>query len=306
MSRFVPFSKRQKSMPDTYQYDEIPEKLRIQVLHIWNDMWPNGRADLNMKTVYPGDDIEKFIKKEHGILSLSKQGNYGINACQEYLYTAADPECIDIIEYSFRLAEYIAATDQRNYPRPMNPLDDVRRAINDLNYRFRENGVGYQFESSQLVRIDSQLVHTEVTQPALMFLSGKEFCTANEQFLMAHKYYREGNLTDAMQYCRKSFESVMKCICTARNFSFDDDKDTASKLVNVLFTNKFFPPMLESYFANLKGLLESAAPIVVPNKRASHGPAPTTPPLTEELASFTMHQIASIIIFMVKIHRGSR
>ena len=37
------FSKRQKRLrgdvPDVYQYETIPHELRVQVVHIWNDVW---------------------------------------------------------------------------------------------------------------------------------------------------------------------------------------------------------------------------------------------------------------------------
>ena len=37
------FSKREKrrrgDLPDVYQYEDIPRKLRVQVIHIWNDAY---------------------------------------------------------------------------------------------------------------------------------------------------------------------------------------------------------------------------------------------------------------------------
>ena len=42
MSIFDTYSKRRKKVekagtPDVYQYDHLPEPLRVQVIHIWND-----------------------------------------------------------------------------------------------------------------------------------------------------------------------------------------------------------------------------------------------------------------------------
>lgn len=37
MKVFDIYSKRQKKLPDVYQYDNIPEPLRVQIVHIIKD-----------------------------------------------------------------------------------------------------------------------------------------------------------------------------------------------------------------------------------------------------------------------------
>ena len=43
MRFFEIFSKRQKRLrgevPDVYQYETIPSGLRVQIIHIWRDIW---------------------------------------------------------------------------------------------------------------------------------------------------------------------------------------------------------------------------------------------------------------------------
>ena len=43
------FSKRQKrirgEVPDRYEHETIPEELRKQVIHIWNDVWGQVEYD---------------------------------------------------------------------------------------------------------------------------------------------------------------------------------------------------------------------------------------------------------------------
>ena len=43
----------------------------------------------------------------------------------------------------------------------------VKDSIDELNYRFREGGVGYEFANGETIRINSQFVHTEVVKRAL-------------------------------------------------------------------------------------------------------------------------------------------
>jgi hypothetical protein len=70
---------------------------------------------------------------------------------------------------------------------PQSPDD----AIEELNNRFRESGIGYQFESGEVVRVDSQFIHSDVVKPTLQILgNSQEFAGANDEFLSAHEHYR--------------------------------------------------------------------------------------------------------------------
>jgi hypothetical protein len=48
-------------------------------------------------------------------------------------------------------------------------------AIDELNARFREHGVGYQYESGNIIRVDSQIIHSEAVKPVLHLLSDDRF-----------------------------------------------------------------------------------------------------------------------------------
>ena len=67
----------------------------------------------------------------------------------------------------------------------------LTKQLIELNYRFREHRVGYQYESGQIIKVDSQFVHSEVVKPALSFLSDPIYKGANEEFLKAHEHYRK-------------------------------------------------------------------------------------------------------------------
>ena len=62
-------------------------------------------------------------------------------------------------------------------------------AINQLNHRFREHGVGYQYKSGKIIKVDSEFTHSEVVKPAMSFLSDPIYKGANEEFLNAHEHY---------------------------------------------------------------------------------------------------------------------
>ena len=69
------FSKRQKrrrgEVPDVYQYETIPEELRIQVIHIWLDAFGEIHAS-GAASVY--ESIHKNLCREYGMITLGGSG----------------------------------------------------------------------------------------------------------------------------------------------------------------------------------------------------------------------------------------
>ena len=80
-------------------------------------------------------------------------------------------------------------------------------AVFELNARFREHRVGYQYESGDIIRVDSQLIHAEVVKPALALLAAPEYAGANAEFLKAFEHYRKGDTKGCLNECPKAFES---------------------------------------------------------------------------------------------------
>ena len=116
--------------------------------------------------------------------------------------------------------------------------------IDELNQRFKEHGVGYRFESGQIIRIDEELIHEEVVKPALRILNQPQFAGAQEEFLKAHELYRKGDTKDSLSNCLKAFESVMKAICDMRGWQYDKDRSTAQALIKICFDNGLIPQIL--------------------------------------------------------------
>ena len=62
------------------------------------------------------------------------------------------------------------------YPHGINISD----TIEEMNQRFRENGVGYQYENDQIIRVDSEFIHAEAVKPALQLLGRVLNSSCNE------------------------------------------------------------------------------------------------------------------------------
>ena len=132
-------------------------------------------------------EIHNIVAQERGLFRLSNDVNL-FDCCQKYLFGASVEDALDIIEASFLYIDKIA----RNF----YPYDCDKRgitvtadeAIEELNVRFRRAGVGYRFEDGQIIRIDSELIHSEVVKPALRYLQQRGFEGPREEFLKAHTH----------------------------------------------------------------------------------------------------------------------
>src|SRR5690606_22438334 len=142
-------------------------------------------------------------------------------------------------------------------------------AIKELNIRFKEAGVGYQFEQGELIRVDSQFIHSEVVKPVLELLGkNKDYRGASAEFLAAHEHYRHQRYKECLNDCLKSFESLMKSIHKKHSWTFNQN-DTAKKLINGCLTNGLIPQYLQNQFSSINILLESGVP-TIRNKEGGH------------------------------------
>lgn len=309
------FSKRKKQQesqgkPDVYQYDKIPEPLKIQVVHIW-------RAALGhwyRQTGYSfGEDspacalwqwIHDTIAKEKGMWHLGHPDSDPEERCVQYLMDADTDGALDIIELSMRVIDRSArrlgpATRER-----VGIKQDPDDAIRELNHRFREHGVGYQYVDGQIVRVDSQFLHAETVKPALALLNESGFSGPADEFMRAFDHHRKGNNKEAITEALKAFESTMKSICAERNWAHPPNA-TAKPLMDILFQNRLVPPELESHFAGLRSAMESGLPTLA-NRTSRHGQGATPVEIPPHFAAYALHLVASNIVFLIECHKAKK
>lgn len=170
--------------------------------------------------------------------------------------------------------------------------------IEELNQRFKEHGVGYQFTNRQIIRIDSEFTHTEIVKPALRLLGQKQFAGAQQEFLKAHEHYRKGNAKEALNECLKAFESVMKAICDKRGWNYSKNA-TAKPLIQVCFDNGLIPSFWQSHYSSLRNILESSVP-TGRNKLSGHGQGTTPEAVPDHLVAYMLNMTASAIVFLAE------
>lgn len=300
MAIFDIFSKRQKRLrgevPDVYQYPDIPQVLRVQVIHIVRetigDDYGPGYAGGD---IY--DAIHKTLCREYGLFTLNERAKSNSQAIFEFFLNEKNHErCLDFIELSFKYIHHLVREDYYRYQGNAQTADD---AIDELNNRFKETGLGYQFESGEIVKVDSQFIHSEVVKPTLQILGNNiKYQGVNDEFLSAHAHYRHQNYKECLNDCLKSFESLMKSIHVDRGWDFNQN-DTAKKLINGCLVNGLIPEYMQNEFSSLRSLLESGIP-TIRNKEGGHGQGHEVTNVPEHLASYALHLTASTLLFLAK------
>lgn len=299
------FSKRQKKLrgdvPDVYVYDNIPNALRVQIIHIWYDSLGNDRDYFgyhqNVKSVYKL--IVDTLCREYGLFHLPSHDKYGnrmyLNELANFLLNEKDIEkIIDVIELSFKAISVY--TKDYNYLHRNNPFELIENAINELNYRFKEHGVGFQFVENEIIRIDSELLHSEAVKPALKLLNQKNYKGAQEEFLSAYEHYRHGKNKESLNDCLKAFESTMKAICDKHKWHYKSG-DTAKNLIQICFDNNLIPSFWQGQFTSLRSMLESSIP-TGRNKLSGHGQGTEPTIIPNYLVAYMLHMTASTLVFL--------
>jgi hypothetical protein len=295
------FSKRQKRLrgevPDIYIYDDLPQKLRVQIVHIIRDAFGVVRSD--------GDRPSKVYRlvndtlcRELGVFKLNDHTTRdGTSVFTFFLKQESVEQALDVVELCFRIIILAIESDYSykfNTERKIEPLD----AIAELNERFKEHGVGYQFESGEIIRVDSQFLHAEAVKPALSLLKGDKFRGANEEFLKAHEHYRHGRYKECLVDALKSFESTMKTICGLRGWE-TQPTNTAKNLISICLENGLLAPYSETQLSSLRSLLESGIP-TIRNKHGGHGQGVSPIAVPGYLARYALNLTATTILMMVE------
>ncbi|MDP8226866.1 MAG: hypothetical protein P9L89_04405 [Candidatus Celaenobacter polaris] len=303
MTIFELFSKRQKilrgEVPEVYQYEKIPNPLRVQIVHIIRDAIGIDKGlygQINRRNeAY--EFIHTTLCREYGVFTLGK-GDYGETneeCILDFLLHEVNIEkVLDVVELTFRFIENFIKINLSQYKSSTKIAITPDGAVEELNERFKEHGVGYQFVGGVIIRVDSTYIHSEVVKPVLNLLWNNKFQGANDEYLHAHENYRQGKNKE----CLKAFESTMKIICKEKGWSYDVN-DAAKKLINVCLQNNLIPNFTQNQFTSLRSLLESGIP-TIRNKLGGHGQGQTPQKVDDEMTRYALNLTGSNIIFLIE------
>ena len=297
------FSKRQQKMrgetPDVYSYDDLPNPLRVQIVQIWAAKLGTEEEYYRSSEVKGAYDfIVENLRHEYGVFQLVETRAKRQSPVKElfnfFLSERNVEKALDAVELAFRCIEL--RQSRRGRPKEAND------AVEELNKRFKEHGVGYEFNSPHIFRKDSEMLHEVVVKPALRLLNQKQYAGAQEEFVRAHEHYRKGNAKEALNECLKSFESVMKPICDKNGCPYREEA-TSKPLIETCLRNGLIPPFWQSHYSSLGKLLESSGP-TGRNKLGGHGQGTRPVSVPDHLVAYMLHMTGSAIVFLAEAEKN--
>lgn len=307
MSLMPLFSRRKREatgMAEVYQYDAIPQRLRVQLVQIINDgigkYYGHEYSGANPAGVWRF--INKTMCRELGVFTLARNVDNKQEDFDAWLLNVQSvDDFIDGLELCLKAINTVVR-DARHFDFQVADATPDK-AIAEANARMKEAGFGYRFESNEIIRVDSEFIHSEAVVPALKLLGTSKYSTANQEFREAHEAYRQGRNEDCLIGCAKSFESVLKIIAKDRRWPVKET-DTAKALLDGAFSAGFLSAEVQQGFNSLRSLLESGIP-TPRNKSAGHGAGTKKRNVPDRLAAFQLHQTASAILFLAETHKES-
>src|SRR5450830_1145860 len=300
------YSKRQKRLrgevADVFVYDEFPDRFRVQLCYMLHELlgdyylYTNGAKP---NETYRG--IVSALRREYGRGYLCEE----IRGCSrtdpwqdltDFILKEPNIElCLDAVELCFGVGGD-AARSLFYVGSRQSPDQFVDDCIGELNVRFRETGLGYELINGRIVRVDSQLLHSEIVKPVLGFLNAEGFEGAQDEFLGAYEHYRHGNHEEALVDALKAFESTLKVILIANGKTYVPGA-TASKLVLECTGAGLIPSYNESHLTSLGNVLISGIP-TLRNKNGGHGQGQTIRTVEPEVVAYGLHLTGAAILML--------
>jgi AbiJ N-terminal domain 4 len=212
------YSRRNANPCEQFIYDSIPEGCRLQIKYIVNDFFDHNHiAEFCDENIWPS--IREGLKRLHQTKSLYHEalhktfGGY-INPSAEvlgYLEEEQDfNKTMDTIEVICRVVTNIEKmVSGSGYQILVRP----EHAIINLNVCLSNNCIGYKFEGNMLIRIDNELLYSNITKNVIVLLSNPDYFNINTEYMPALRHYRVSDYEDCIVNCKKAFESTMKVIC---------------------------------------------------------------------------------------------
>lgn len=299
--------KNEKNEPEVYIYDQLPASFRTQVFYIIEDVLENYCKYDSMDfwlEIHDSFSREKGLKRlgSHYNVDWSEPAKHNI---EEYLDNSSVEDVLDFIDYVFCVFDNGLRKLHLDYGFDVPKDDIINKAIAELNFRFKQHGLGYEFIGGEIVRIDNTIIHKQIVKPALKLLFDNDFEGAEEEIRHAFKYRRKSDNKNAILEAGKAFESTLKTICDKKGYAYNKDKDTAKKLIGILENNNFYPTYMSAHINSLRTTLETGVP-VVRNKNSGHGQGNKVLNVSDEFAEYALNLTATNIVLLVKIYENMK
>lgn len=298
-----------KEQHDIYEYEKVNEHFRRQFILILRNLF--DRNTPNEENIWK--ELEQHLKVEFSKNSLVNE-HTALDRVLKYFWQTNDMEALYIISQVLERLNNMKINNLKyaneGYSDGWNNFDEggyyksqaekMEEIMTQISSKLIENGIGYEFINNQLVRFDNQYIHGKIVKEAVQLLNQYEFRNVSTEFMKAHEHYKSGNYKDAITNAGKAFESTMKIICNKLGFEFNSDRDTASKLINILIQNGFIPSYLQDHLSGIQKVLASGIPTV--RNKVSHGEGDSPIDISQSMVKYILNLCATNIVFLVNTY----
>lgn len=148
------YFKRGQELPDVFQYEELSVKFKNQCYHIWNEFL-NQVVDRDKRFI---QDLFKYIYDailmEEGLKFLFEHNELRFNTHKQQIELYFDVtkdinKELTVLELIFQGTEIVEKLERENH---IHFKISSKKAQEELNYRFKENGIGFQYESELIIK----------------------------------------------------------------------------------------------------------------------------------------------------------
>ncbi|MGD9637741.1 MAG: AbiJ-NTD4 domain-containing protein [Alphaproteobacteria bacterium] len=290
----LPFFERRREergeLPTTFTYDELPRKVRNQVIMLWQEAGINGL-----------EEIIKYIRKHIGESVLHEdyknvKMHYYLGELEQFFLETSN------VDYALTVVEEIGKAINNEANKHVYDTQAGRKKskcknlFSQLNFFLKREGIGWQHNGEMLVKIEDEVFYEEATQKTLGVL--RNFNSAYTDYLNAYKNLKEGDFENAITNACKAMESVIKTRFNQNNITYNET-DNLSKLLPLIKDNLNIPPFMEDYLNQITGIIQGLG--TARNKSGAHGKTEGINKPDEVFTKFVINQAACNILFLAEV-----
>jgi hypothetical protein len=237
----------------------------------------------------------------HGIPMLTSEAASRTDDVLRFLTRCSDEHFLDFVELIFSVDAFRNMTSGNSLVEEINEflrVDNLPYVLTGFVWEAEIiTQFGREYESRkltsypQVIRKDSEILHTTAVAPALQLLTDSRFSAANTEFLEALEDYRHGDFGDCLTKCGSAIESVLKIICDSRGWDYRQE-DTSSTLLRTVIQKTGLEPFFEQpllLIATIRNRLSK-----------SHGAGTKARQVPPETAEYAVNATAAAIVFLVR------
>ena len=291
MGIFDVFGKRDKPLPEVFVYT-LPEPLRVQLAQILSEGF--FKLEFEYSDVAPVSQVRRIILKEFSRFQLTE--HRARTPAEDIFNCVLESPEVDLVLALVELSIRTMNTPQLKYYLQRGGLAPLESTIEEVNHRFRENGVGYFFDADaeKIIKISNTFLHDAAIKPTLLLLTEKRFKSANSEFLGAFDDYKKGDFRESITKTCAAFESVLKIICHDK-WGLDKSKSQCADLVTTVVQNGGLVSTLTEPM-KLIGTIRNEWGTV-------HGAGKKTKIAPEHLARYVLNLASAGILYIVESTR---